>query len=371
MSVLVAGLRCVASPEVRGITTSHRFRYMALYPPRAWFSKHGLLLVLWISFVLVVQGDWLDDWRQRHTGSQGRTQVKCTSGSEPLCELPPYLPPHSLNSQELRSHEQLIPRIIWQTWKSYAVGPKQCQAMVSIINSNPEYEYVLLDDAAAAQFMCEHMDAATNLAYESLVPGAAKADILRVAVLLKYGGIYFDSDCEAVAPLSSFIWPNASVVSGIGEEGDFHQWALLYQAGHMFLQRALQSIVHNVLCASTAKLAQSVVSMTGPHAFHYQGVALVLADYNCTVSARVAQEHNMHLLTSQSPCPGLPEALGNVQLFDTDFLGGNVKFKADGVDHERQAAGQKYYTILEQRPETLFAVVDQTCKLLKPYRFYG
>ena len=274
--------------------------------------------------------------------------------------------PRALTARDSRLHRQLIPRIIWQTWKSYSVGPKQFQAMASFININPDYEYVLLDDDAASKFMCKHMNAATNLAYESLVPGAAKADILRVALLLKFGGVYFDSDCEAVVPLRSFVWPNASVVSGLGTSGDFHQWALLYQPEHPFLQRALQTIVHNVLSASTANIAQDTISMTGPHAFHYQGVALVLADYNCTVSGDAAKEHNMNLLTSTCPCPMLPKAIGIVQVFDTDMLGGRVKFKASGVDHERQAAGHKYYMDLDKQSETLFVVVNQTCKHMKP-----
>ena len=57
-----------------------------------------------------------------------------------------------------------------------------------------------------------------------LVPKAGKADIWRLAMILRYGGIYVDSDVKALHPFREYIWPNASVVSGVGSHKDFHQW---------------------------------------------------------------------------------------------------------------------------------------------------
>ncbi len=60
-----------------------------------------------------------------------------------------------------------------------------------------------------------------------LVPKAAKADVWRLAVILRYGGIYADSDVKALHPFREYLWPNASVASGIGANKDFHQWCEL------------------------------------------------------------------------------------------------------------------------------------------------
>ena len=60
-----------------------------------------------------------------------------------------------------------------------------------------------------------------------LQPAAAKADIWRLAVILRYGGIYVDSDVKALRPFRERVWANASVVSGIGGQRDLHQWCVL------------------------------------------------------------------------------------------------------------------------------------------------
>ena len=59
-----------------------------------------------------------------------------------------------------------------------------------------------------------------------VVPKAAKADIWRLAIILRYGGIYADSDVKPVHPFRETVWPNASAVSGIGGGRDLHQWCV-------------------------------------------------------------------------------------------------------------------------------------------------
>ena len=57
-----------------------------------------------------------------------------------------------------------------------------------------------------------------------VVPKAAKADIWRLAIVLRYGGIYVDSDSRALRPFREYVWANASVASGTGHFRDLHQW---------------------------------------------------------------------------------------------------------------------------------------------------
>ena len=57
-----------------------------------------------------------------------------------------------------------------------------------------------------------------------LIPKAGKADIWRLAIIYQYGGIYVDSDVKALYAFREYVWPNASVVSGLGSRKDFHQW---------------------------------------------------------------------------------------------------------------------------------------------------
>jgi hypothetical protein len=61
---------------------------------------------------------------------------------------------------------------------------------------------------------------------QMIVPKAGKADIWRLAIIYQYGGIYADSDVKATYAFRDFVWPNASVVSGLGSKRDFHQWCV-------------------------------------------------------------------------------------------------------------------------------------------------
>ena len=57
-----------------------------------------------------------------------------------------------------------------------------------------------------------------------VVPKAAKADIWRLAIVARYGGIYADSDASPEHPFRETVWANASVASGIGGWNTLHQW---------------------------------------------------------------------------------------------------------------------------------------------------
>ena len=55
-------------------------------------------------------------------------------------------------------------------------------------------------------------------ALQLMVPKAGKADIWRLAITLRYGGIYADSDVKALHPFRDYVLPNASVASGMGRQ---------------------------------------------------------------------------------------------------------------------------------------------------------
>jgi mannosyltransferase OCH1-like enzyme len=57
---------------------------------------------------------------------------------------------------------------------------------------NPDFDFVLMDDEQCRDFIRDNFDKKTLEAYDSLVPGAYKADLWRYCILYKYGGIYLD-----------------------------------------------------------------------------------------------------------------------------------------------------------------------------------
>ena len=55
--------------------------------------------------------------------------------------------------------------------------------------------------------------------------------------------------------------------------------------------------------------------------------------------------HSLQFVHQGTPCKNTdnPEHIGMLQIYDQDFLGGNIVFKLWDVDYEKEARGAKYY----------------------------
>lgn len=87
---------------------------------------------------------------------------------------------------------KVIPKNIFQTWKSADIPTD----MRSTINSNktsfPDYTFYLYSDAMCADFIFKYYNETVVHAFNTIIPGAFKADLWRYCVLYVYGGIYID-----------------------------------------------------------------------------------------------------------------------------------------------------------------------------------
>ena len=82
---------------------------------------------------------------------------------------------------------------------------EQCNQM------NPEYLQIYLDDNDCNLFIAEYFPQYVD-AYQSIIPGAFKSDIIRLLLLYKYGGVYNDIGHTFLKPLDSFIDENDELV---------------------------------------------------------------------------------------------------------------------------------------------------------------
>ena len=91
-----------------------------------------------------------------------------------------------------------IPKIIHQIW----IGPKPAPTkfMNTWKNKNPDYEYICWTEDKIKElnftFKCQKIIDKTDLYH-------GKADIMRLEILYKYGGIYLDADSICVEPLDN------------------------------------------------------------------------------------------------------------------------------------------------------------------------
>lgn len=107
-----------------------------------------------------------------------------------------------------------IPKLIWQTAKSYILPAQSSDTILSWVDKNPEHEWHIMDDEACERFIKENFSNEFYEMYSSLPVGVMKADVWRVAVVYAYGGIYADIDTMCVVPLKE--WCKGTLV--VGEE---------------------------------------------------------------------------------------------------------------------------------------------------------
>jgi len=104
----------------------------------------------------------------------------------------PYFP------QSSSPKSKIIPMKIFQTWYTKDLPPKMQENVQNIKKHNPELEYFLFDDNDCVNFITEHFPKEVVDAYNTLLPGAYKADLWRYCVMYIHGGVYLDIKYQCV-----------------------------------------------------------------------------------------------------------------------------------------------------------------------------
>lgn len=147
-----------------------------------------------------------------------------------------------------------IPRLIHQIWLG-GEPPRHIRSWMDTWRSlHGRWEYRLWtdDDVASAE---------TRSQIERADSYAAKADILRVEVLRKYGGVYVDADYEAHRPIDSLIESRTTVL--LSEGPYLTNSFMATTAGHPLMMSYHDHIVALPLEA-LATAGDAVLSLTGP-----------------------------------------------------------------------------------------------------------
>lgn len=111
------------------------------------------------------------------------------------------------------NYKQEIPKKIFQTWKRHSLSKGMYNAITSIIDRNPEYEYYLYDDSECRDYIQQNFGDDIAELFDILVPGAFRADLWRYCILYQEGGVYIDADMMNKTPLRDVITPNDTFIS--------------------------------------------------------------------------------------------------------------------------------------------------------------
>lgn len=153
-----------------------------------------------------------------------------------------------------KSPSRLVPRIVHQTWYE-DLHPDKYPNMSRLVESFKQsgWEYKFYSDEAAQEFLSTHFPPQVREAYDTLRPGAFKADLFRYCALLIHGGVYADVDIMLESNLDVAIPPEVGFMVPIDEPGmnvnhRMCLWNGLIAAapGHPVLAKAIETVVNQV-----------------------------------------------------------------------------------------------------------------------------
>jgi mannosyltransferase OCH1-like enzyme len=170
--------------------------------------------------------------------------------------------PSTLSPRIEESTDQKIPRIIHQTFKTNSLSDKLYEGVRSIIDHNPTYRYEFYDDDRMKDFVgnfdCRGFSFSKDQllsAFNSIKPGAGRADILRYLIMYEIGGIYIDIDSKCIKSLDSSISSTDDIVTcKVGEAYNhdrtseqwkhlFPQWFLMYSPKCLIMKSIIEHCI--------------------------------------------------------------------------------------------------------------------------------
>ncbi|KAL7578974.1 hypothetical protein ACA910_019021 [Epithemia clementina (nom. ined.)] len=153
-----------------------------------------------------------------------------------------------------RDPNRLVPRIIHQTYYEELTAdkyPNMSRMVESFKQSGWEYRFY--SDEDAQNFLSTHFPPEVREAYDTLRPGAFKADLFRYCALLIHGGVYADVDIILESNLDASVPPDAGFVVPVDEPGIEAKLRMCVWNGfiatapaHPFLAQVIETVVNQV-----------------------------------------------------------------------------------------------------------------------------
>ena len=165
-----------------------------------------------------------------------------------------------INKNIYLKHE--IPLHVYLTWKTFDLPDKMKQNYIHLRKKNPEFNFHVYDDAQCRAFIQSYFHYALE-AYDSLIPGAYKANLWSLCILYQYGGIYMDTKLECLGnfKLYSLVGNEHFVIDRPIHSPHIYNAFMVCKPRNMFLLECIEQIIKNV---KNSYYGESSLSPTGP-----------------------------------------------------------------------------------------------------------
>ncbi len=159
-------------------------------------------------------------------------------------------------------YNSVIPLKMYQTWHTKDLPPKMKERVENLKENNPRFEHYLFDDNDCREFIQNNFAQEVLNAYDSLIPGAYKADLWRLCVLYINGGIYLDIKFKCINGFKLIELTEADhYVKDRIPPLSIYNALLISQKGNPFFLKAIYRIVFNV---QNKFYGESPLNPTGP-----------------------------------------------------------------------------------------------------------
>jgi len=161
-----------------------------------------------------------------------------------------------------------IPLIIYRAYNNRYTHQKMFkECHQKWVELNPKYQVIWYTYTQRDLFMKDFNKRVYN-AYKLIKPGAFKADICRLCILYKYGGIYVDAHTTPVKDMDyimKYLLPQEhnfiSVLDCKEAGGGVHNGFIVSSARHPFLKQCIDNIVNTI---ERRSYTDHVLAVTGP-----------------------------------------------------------------------------------------------------------
>jgi hypothetical protein len=194
---------------------------------------------------------------------------------------------------------KIIPKIVFRT------GPFKLDKLPSVvqlhldklIKNNPDYIQVYFDDDDCRNFIKEFFPQYLP-EYDILIPTAFKADLWRLLVIYKYGGIYNDLGHYYITPISDIVTKTDQTVLCIDD--NIHPYPALYNA--FFATYPENKIIKHLIIHIINNIRNRIygthsLSITGPYAWGIAITDLLNKPSNSKIPTGTITIHNNETIT--------------------------------------------------------------------------
>ena len=154
-----------------------------------------------------------------------------------------------------------IPKIIIQTNNILVKNKDHSNAIISLLEKNPDYDYIFFDDIDSRNFIkqnfptniLEHSEKVENdisdvlKAFDLLKCGALRADFFRYCYLYVNGGIYIDSKISCILELDNIINSDDKfVISNDDAPNSLYNGIMMFEKGNIIMYNMIKDLLNNI-----------------------------------------------------------------------------------------------------------------------------